>query len=284
MKNYLYLFILSLLFFSKCTCNQPHRDISENVKTEKTLGLTKNNSYAESNLNLESTTSFKSTKVQFGDSLKEYNLNTLDDYLMFEGDIIIGKKGFLSDAIKIGQANKWAGGIIPYEIEKDHPLESLIHEAAFKISNLTNLSIQKRRNEEDYVLVQNRTGCGSFVGKLGGQQIIQIGDCSIGTIQHEFLHTAGMYHEQSRKDRDQYIEIIKENINPLYLHNFEMKFDSYSVCPYDFGSIMHYDPYAFTKNKKATIVTKMAIPSDIVMGQRKALSDCDIQAINNAYK
>lgn len=36
---------------------------------------------------------------------------------------------------------------------------------------------------------------------------------NIGTPIHELLHAAGMFHEQSRADRDNYVEIIYENVN-----------------------------------------------------------------------
>ena len=31
---------------------------------------------------------------------------------------------------------------------------------------------------------------------------------------HEFLHTLGFFHEQSRPDRDTYVRVITENIQP----------------------------------------------------------------------
>jgi hypothetical protein len=34
------------------------------------------------------------------------------------------------------------------------------------------------------------------------------------TAMHEFLHAFGMVHEQTRADRDKYVEILYENIEP----------------------------------------------------------------------
>ena len=61
--------------------------------------------------------------------------------------------------------------------------------------------------------------CWSDVGKSwdGGLQELSLdrsGCMTKDTVIHEFLHSLGFNHEQTRPDRDQYIKVLYENIEP----------------------------------------------------------------------
>ena len=61
--------------------------------------------------------------------------------------------------------------------------------------------------------------CFSLVGRdyyTKGSQVISIGHgcLSNATILHEIMHALGFWHEQSRPDRDKYVEVFWENIMP----------------------------------------------------------------------
>lgn len=49
-----------------------------------------------------------------------------------------------------------------------------------------------------------------------GKQRLSIGkNCDrLGTVEHEFLHALGFWHEQSRADRDDYVDIMWDRIEP----------------------------------------------------------------------
>ena len=55
-----------------------------------------------------------------------------------------------------------------------------------------------------------------MIGRRSGKQQISIGSgCEHkGHVLHELMHTVGFMHEQSRKDRDRYVEVSWENIEP----------------------------------------------------------------------
>lgn len=86
----------------------------------------------------------------------------------------------------------------------------------------------------------------------GGKQPVSLGDGCIqkGIIIHELMHAVGFFHEQSRADRDEYVKINWANVEA----GLQDQFDKYSLnmidhlgTKYDYGSVMHYAPTAFSK-------------------------------------
>lgn len=74
----------------------------------------------------------------------------------------------------------------------------------------------KTSSDEDYIYIYPGYACASGVGKTGGMQPVSLGKgCTyVGVVQHELMHTTGFWHEQSRADRDDHIEIRWKNIEP----------------------------------------------------------------------
>ena len=61
-----------------------------------------------------------------------------------------------------------------------------------------------------------------------------------GTVIHELAHAQGIIHEQSRPDRDQYINIKWENIGQPFKPQFGIHRSASDDGPYDLDSVMHY--------------------------------------------
>lgn len=112
-------------------------------------------------------------------------------------------------------------------------------------------------------------GCYSYLGKIGGRQTLslqgfvgQTGCFQEGIIVHEFIHAVGFLHEQSRPDRDLFVQINFENIrDEAFFPNFERADSSLTFgTQYDGKSVMHYRRNAFSIDlSKDTIVSKVCI-------------------------
>ncbi|XP_045760975.1 uncharacterized protein LOC123864527 isoform X2 [Maniola jurtina] len=148
------------------------------------------------------------------------------------------------------------------------------------------------KGDKDAVVIQgSRRGCFSQVGYQGGYQVMNLfrrhpvgrGCFRHGTVVHELLHTLGFYHMQSSPDRDDYIDVLWENIIKPSRHNFR-KYNSLAVSDfgvgYDYDSVLHYSRKAFSSNGLDTLIPKKL---GAVIGQRIGLSDKDEQKLNIMY-
>ena len=95
----------------------------------------------------------------------------------------------------------------------------------------------------------------------GGSQTLNLGrTCySESTIIHEFMHALGVWHYQSRPDRDEYVEILFDNIIEDKKHNFNIEVNSETYdTTYDVESFMHYKSYFWAKEgAKLTMKSKV---------------------------
>ncbi|KAL7014945.1 hypothetical protein ACKWTF_016212 [Chironomus riparius] len=161
--------------------------------------------------------------------------------------------------------------------------------AMLDIEKYTCIQFVPRSSERNYVHIHSGVGCNSHLGRQGGRQLISLqrkGCMSRGTIIHELIHALGYDHMQNHNDRDKYVYILWDNIVETQKNNFQKVspylFSNFGT-QYDFYSVMHYEPYAFSKNGKPTVVPKDSKFNKII-GQRNALSSGDAERINNMYK
>ena len=164
-------------------------------------------------------------------------------------------------------------------------------------SYLTCITFTPWKGEEDFVLfdASDERGCFSeSVGFKKGMTVINLGHAvchSQRTIMHELGHILGLWHEQARPDRDNYVKIHTENIEDGKEQNFakQSRFDvNTQGFGYDFTSLMHYPRNAFSKNGKDTIevVNKRlyAIQGSPQLGKAEWPSYKDYNTINRLYQ
>ncbi|KAL3881692.1 hypothetical protein ACJMK2_028096, partial [Sinanodonta woodiana] len=131
--------------------------------------------------------------------------------------------------------------------------------------------------------------CWSNIGRLGGEQRVSLGrGCEqLGVAIHEITHALGFWHEQARPDRDKFIKVLKENVSPRYLPDFEIVARNLTTgrgYPYDYESVMHYSSKAFTNTGEDTIeVIGIGKKLKLEIGQRMGLSTHDIAQLRDIY-
>ncbi len=142
--------------------------------------------------------------------------------------------------------------------------------------------------ETDYVdfnlTASDTSGVGnSYIGRVGGgpQQIWGAGNCTVATLLHEMGHATGLWHEQSRPDRDSYVTVLYGNmINVLQYDSGQQFDDMQTLTLYDWGSLMHYGAWGFTKNGAPTLES---IPAGMVLSNNVGYSAGDIDGVRRLY-
>ncbi|XP_041097695.1 low choriolytic enzyme-like [Polyodon spathula] len=163
--------------------------------------------------------------------------------------------------------------------------KNVIREAVKDFVDQTCIRFIARTTEKQYLSIMPENGCWSYLGRttmLAQPVSLSAGCMAKGSVQHELFHALGFYHEQSRSDRDQYVNIMWDNIEEAYKNAFAKEDTNNLDTTYDYSSIMHYPSFAFTKNRNPTVLP--ILNPERYIGQRVGMTATDIKKVNRLYQ
>ena len=222
------------------------------------------------------------------------------------------RRGVMSDLVK-----RWPGDLdgvtdreylaVPYRFtDGNYPeyAKNIVQNTMNTISNdhmggcIRWVDDTENNNFQYWVNVINEgsgSGCWSSAGYLDNlysQKLNLAPEClTADVIMHEFLHTMGILHEQSRPDRDSYVNIHWDRILGDSYSQFR-KIDAsdwYDMSsPYDIDSVMHYSynagrtPEAGAEN--LPVMTSVATGEPVQYPRAQTMSEIDAIQLAKMYK
>ncbi|XGW31045.1 hypothetical protein V3C99_009756, partial [Haemonchus contortus] len=244
--------------------------------------------------NVQSKTSFPG-----GASIVEKNwIEGVGDY-MYEGDINLTEEQLSALEASLNSDNPrqkrqaakvnpiWANKKVFYYFDASFgaTMKALVKRTLAYLAARTCLTFTESSTAANRIRVFSGSGCYSNVGMSGGEQALSLADgCNtMGIVAHEFMHALGIFHMQSRYDRDSFVTINLTNVPEESRHNYNKYTSAQTVnyTPYEFGSVMHYDAKSFATTGESMIPKNARFLYTI---GSQMISFYDLSMINTHYK
>ena len=242
---------------------------------------------------LASSTAYATSTLSHNNDTNQFRLDVLPPKIKKAGkeyyrydDMLIPVDKFSTRSQFDLDKNKWTDGIVYYAFAADVSEENKLQfiKGTEIWTEVAQLTFVERTDQPNFILVENGSGNFATVGMVGGQQTLTMSNWgSLYVVVHELGHSLGMWHEQQRADRDDYVQILEENIEDNQKHNFTIK-NTTAYGDYDFLSVMHYPSGAWSKNGLTTIEPKAEFADfKTFMGQRSFISGGDQHSAASHY-
>nr|XP_039250138.1 uncharacterized protein LOC120327843 isoform X2 [Styela clava] len=181
---------------------------------------------------------------------------------------------------------------IPYNLDEklDPEHKEAILQAFAIFRDKTCLEFIPRTDHPDYLHIQNGDGdCSASYSRHPGRNILNVASCySYSHVLHVLMHSLGFHHEHMREDRDAYINIVWDNVDPAYENAFnKLNPQNYIISnsEFDKNSIMTLDGYAFSKTHEEKVDPTMLDldTKEALVGGGSILTANDIEDIVSVY-
>lgn len=210
-----------------------------------------------------------------------------------DGDVLLGFDP-TERSTNIDQVQRlWTACEVPFEIDDDvRDLEvEAFYDAIDLWENVTPLRFVRDATARNRIRVIADDGCYSHVGMTGGVQDLSLGRGCRSAAIHEIGHAVGLWHEQSRTDRDEHIDLFLDRVPESKRYNFQtyvqQGYTGADVGDYDLDSIMHYGSSTFSvgtctpdDTSGCSILTE---DGGFIARQREELTEGDIAGVAAMY-
>lgn len=135
----------------------------------------------------------------------------MDGLNVWEGDILIAPHQLSPQPLTDGTMTTvsikyWPSRVVYYKFASGLPQsakDKFIASAAYWNQTAGFTFVVGGKRTANFINVIEGSGCYTFIRMIGGRQDLSIASgCSTGNTIHKIGHTTGLYHEQSRTDRD----------------------------------------------------------------------------------
>ncbi len=238
--------------------------------------------------------------------LKAHQVQFRDGQAIWQGDIVVGTEAAFraAQAGKTSLANSsrlWpvVNGVaqVPYTLTvtpAGGAAATFIRDviAQFNTTFTGVIQFVPAAQQENVVAMtireQSAGTCGgsSAIGMTGGRQSFSMdinpANCPAAIPLHEMGHTIGLFHEQARSDRNNYIKVNYQAVSRGNYSEFDQLGSSAAdVGVYDYGSTMHYGPYLFVRD--SSVPNLETIPVGIPIQENGPYSAGDIDTVRRLY-